>query len=57
MARGDKGFGKAKARAAAGNKEQEEFRKKGERAGATGAPRLTRKDVRRAKRMLKEEES
>jgi hypothetical protein len=49
MARGDKGFEKAKARGKAGDAEMERFMKKGEEAGRPGKPKLTRKDIARAK--------
>lgn len=57
MARGNKGYDKAKDRAAGGNREHKEFLKKGETAGRPGAAKLTRKDVKRAKGMQPGEHS
>ena len=57
MARGDKGFEKAKERGKAGDAEQKRFLKKGEEAGRPGKPKLTRADVKRAKGMQPGEHS
>jgi hypothetical protein len=46
-----KGVAKAKSRSEAGNAEQEKFMAKGEQAGRPGAPKLTRAEIRRAKRI------
>jgi hypothetical protein len=55
MARGDKGFEKAKNRAARGTAAQQALIKKGEEAGQRGKPKLTRKDIKIAKGMDREE--
>lgn len=57
MARGDKGFARAKGRGQRGNAEQKAFLKKGQEAGATGKPRMSRKDIKRAKGMQPGEEA
>jgi hypothetical protein len=57
MARGDRGYAKAKDRADAGNSEKKAFLKKGEEAGSRGKPKLTRADVKRAKTMQPGEHS
>jgi hypothetical protein len=48
------GFEKAKKRAQGGNEEMEKFMEKGRNAGRPGAPKLTRKDIARAKRIERE---
>lgn len=53
--RAARGVERGKSRARAGNEEMAEFMEKGRNAGRPGAPKLTRKDVARAKRIQREE--
>jgi hypothetical protein len=55
MARGDKGADRARGRAAAGNEAKEALLKKGREAGQRGKPALTRKEIKIAKGMDREE--